>query len=272
MFCKYCGKQVKDGARFCGECGKELDVPTKVIEKNQNHINSEPVESARQSSTPAKSRTNWTRWAGIISAVVITATGTSFLNDDGDKKTPSQKPSSTVTTPNVHNIKPAPKTSQNVAPKSYDAKVRPRIEEFEWTKNVMKNGIWPEAQKITAFKDISGTWKCMNTYDPARKMNNYCRDISNVTISGAEGKVTVLYDWYQIYYEGEPPHDMTKGPKTTLTGSYKKSNSGTWELSATSKGTRIIIDNFYLYKGKQYALGSIVVADGTVGDVTMVRP
>lgn len=112
----------------------------------------------------------------------------------------------------------------------------------------------------------------MNTYDPARKMNNYCRDISNVTISGTEGKVNVLYDWYQIYYEGEPPHDMTKGPKTTLTGSYKKSNSGTWELSATSKGTRIIIDNFYLYKGKQYALGSIVVADGTVGDVTMVRP
>ena len=55
----------------------------------------------------------------------------------------------------------------------------------------MKNGVWKNAKKVSSFKDISGTWKCLNTYDPIRKMGKYCRDISNVTISGTEGNTTI---------------------------------------------------------------------------------
>lgn len=282
MFCRYCGKPVPDEARFCSSCGKKLDdlsnKNTETVDNIKKSENASEIPNA--SSEPKKQKNSWMKWAGIISAVVIGATGTSFLNgDDGGNTVKPVSPSGP--TKHINNIKssqssPKATTKQvppkQLAPKSYDANTRPKIEDFNWTKTVMQKGIWSGAQRITAFKDISGTWKCLNTYDPTRKMGKYCRDISNVIISGTEGNVKVLYDWYKIFYEGEPPEDMTKGPKTTMTGTYKKGSTGKLELAVATKGSKLVIDQFYVYNGKQYAIGVIILADGTVGDVTMVRP
>lgn len=277
MFCKYCGKPVPDEARFCSSCGKKLDdlsnKNTETVDNIKKSENASEIPNA--SSEPKKQKNSWMKWAGIISAVVIGATGTSFLSgDDGGNTVKPVSPSGPPK--HINNIKspqtpsqPAPK---QVASKSYNATTRPKIEEFNWTKTVMQQGVWSGAKRVTAFKDISGTWKCMNTYDPTRKMGKYCRDISNVIISGTEGNTKVLYDWYKIFYEGEPPQDMTKGPKTTMTGTYKKGSTGKYELAVSTKGSKLVIDQFYVYNGKQYAIGVIILADGTVGDVTMVRP
>lgn len=35
MFCKYCGKEITEGKKFCSECGKCVDEVTPVVENNQ---------------------------------------------------------------------------------------------------------------------------------------------------------------------------------------------------------------------------------------------
>ncbi len=287
MFCKRCGKPLDIGARFCGHCGERVEAAKPInpaeIPADEYRRRTNTVEIARKTQEPPKRKTSWLRRAGIAATVFLVGMGifNFFKSSDGGNTNSKPKTVSTsnVAKQDVSKSNNSSTTKKNVqgatntaAVKSYSTKVRPKIEDFNWTNTVMKNGVWKNAKRVTAFKDISGTWKCMNTYDPENKMGNYCRDISNVTISGTEGNVKVYYDWYKIFYNGEPPQDMTKGPKTTLTGTYKKGSTGKLELVATSKGTRFAVDQFYVYNGKQYAIGTILVADGTIGNVTMVRP
>lgn len=293
MFCKKCGKPLEDGSRFCSHCGERLEAATPVKPVNPAEIPAEEyrrrvkaAEASKNTQEPPKKKTSWLRWVSIACSIFFTGMGifNYFKSNDGGNTNPEPKTvaSSNVPKPNQaktnnptttqKKVQGTTNTSSTSTSKSYSTKARPKIEDFNWTATVMKNGVWKNAKIITAFKDISGTWKCLNTYDPTRKMGKYCRDISNVTISGTEGNAKVLYDWYKIFYEGEAPQDMTKGPKTTMTGTYKKGSTGKFELAVSTKGSKLVIDQFYLYNGKQYAIGVIILADGTVGNVTMVRP
>lgn len=287
MLCKKCGKPIDTGAVFCGQCGEKIEAAKPInpaeIPADEYRRRTNATDISRSSQEPTKKKTSWLGFASIASSVFFT--GMCIFNffkssDGGDTnhqtkvvatsnvaKQNISKPNNSSTTK-----KTVKGTAKTTMAKSYNTKGRPKIDDFVWTNTVMKNGVWNSAIKVTAFKDIIGTWKCMNTYDPENKAGNYCRDISNVTISGTERNVKVYYDWYKIFYNGEPPQDMTKGPKTTLTGTYQKGSTGKFELVATSKGTRFAVDKFYIYNGKQYAIGTILVADGTIGNVTMVRP
>lgn len=163
-------------------------------------------------------------------------------------------------------------TATKQAAKNYNAKTRPSMQEFNWAAGVMANGVPKAAQALKDFDDIRGTWKCMITYDPERKKKAYCRDLSNVTISGYEKTANFILDWYQVYYEGEPPADMTKDADTALKGEFFRNPSGKGMMEVKGNPYPYVSGQFYAYQGKQYFYGNIMCKNGVTGFVTMVRP
>ncbi|MBR5144362.1 MAG: zinc-ribbon domain-containing protein, partial [Clostridia bacterium] len=42
MFCKNCGKEIADGARFCASCGATVDSESKAAEATMGDVASDP--------------------------------------------------------------------------------------------------------------------------------------------------------------------------------------------------------------------------------------
>lgn len=67
MFCKYCGKEVKEGAKFCENCGKPLNDEPVMI----NEVKAEPKMDVNPAVEKKPITKKWWFWAIIVVVVII---------------------------------------------------------------------------------------------------------------------------------------------------------------------------------------------------------
>ena len=143
---------------------------------------------------------------------------------------------------------------------------RPDLEEFQWYDIVRKDGVWQDAERMTTFDALKGSWKGMIVYAADRKMEPYARELLNVTIAGEEQDCRLTLDWYQMCWEERTPRDETGKADSVLSGVYRNN-----ECYVAGSGS-IILGKFCRYEGKEYAFGSLTLTDGNTVELVLMRP
>ena len=143
---------------------------------------------------------------------------------------------------------------------------RPNLEEFQWYDAVRKDGVWQDAERMTTFDALKGSWKGMIVYAADRKMEPYARELLNVTIAGEEQDCRLTLDWYQMCWEERTPRDETGKADSVLSGVYRNN-----ECYVAGSGS-IILGQFCRYEGKEYAFGSLTLTDGNTVELVLMRP
>lgn len=143
---------------------------------------------------------------------------------------------------------------------------RPNLEEFQWYDAVRKDGVWQDAERMTTFDALKGSWKGMIVYAADRKMEPYARELLNVTIAGEEQDCRLTLDWYQMCWEERTPRDETGKADSVLSGVYRNN-----ECYVAGSGS-IILGQFCRYEGKEYAFGSLTLTDGNTVEMVLMRP
>ena len=143
---------------------------------------------------------------------------------------------------------------------------RPDLEEFQWYDTVRKDGVWQDAERMTTFDALKGSWKGMIVYAADRKMEPYARELLNVTIAGEEQDCRLTLDWYQMCWEERTPRDETGKADSVLSGVYRNN-----ECYVAGSGS-IILGQFCRYEGKEYAFGSLTLTDGNTVELVLMRP
>ena len=143
---------------------------------------------------------------------------------------------------------------------------RPNLEEFQWYDAVRKDGVWQDAERMTTFDALKGSWKGMIVYAADRKMEPYARELLNVTIAGEEQDCRLTLDGYQMCWEERTPRDETGKADSVLSGVYRNN-----ECYVAGSGS-IILGQFCRYEGKEYAFGSLTLTDGNTVELVLMRP
>ncbi len=143
---------------------------------------------------------------------------------------------------------------------------RPDLEEFQWYDAVRKDGVWQDAERMTTFDALKGSWKGMIVYAADRKMEPYARELLNVTIAGEEQDCRLTLDWYQMCWEERTPRDETGKADSVLSGVYRNN-----ECYVAGSGS-IILGQFCRYEGKEYAFGSLTLTGGNTVELVLMRP
>ena len=152
----------------------------------------------------------------------------------------------------------APQTAPAAAPPAeLDGSSRPSIADFGWINDY--SGA-PSGCTWLSFPDYLGDWKAIFIY-PEIGAN----ELVNVNLDPGQSNLQVKIDWYLMNYDGEAPYDET-GMEDSILNGYEWGNG----IQATGVGT-FTIDEFYQYNGRQYAVGSLALQDGSVAFVAMVR-
>ena len=162
-----------------------------------------------------------------------------------------------------------PEPEQKPELQSYETNERPTDDDFlEWyAKDVMWNGVPADAEKITDFSQIAGTWKGLIYHDPNNEYNSEGVELLNFTVGGTEDAVTLTADWYSIYFVAEgQEYSKEEENDSVFTGLWL---DGALEVSGSGS---IHLTEFYVRDGRQYAAGTMDCVDGVFACVAMVRP
>lgn len=143
---------------------------------------------------------------------------------------------------------------------------RPNLEEFQWYDAVRKDGVWQDAERMTTFDALKGSWKGMIVYAADRKMEPYARELLNVTIAGEEQDCRLTLDWYQMCWEDRLPRSESNKADSVFSGAYRNN-----ECYVTGSGS-ITLGQFCRYEGKEYAFGSLTLTDGNTVELVLMRP
>ena len=143
---------------------------------------------------------------------------------------------------------------------------RPDLEEFQWYDTVRKDGVWQDAAWMTAFDQVTGSWKGMIVYASDRKMEPYARELLNVTLTGTEQDCRLTLDWYQMCWKDRVPRSESNKADSVFSGAYRNS-----ECYVTGSGS-ITLGQFCRYEGKEYAFGSLTLTDGNTVELVLMRP
>lgn len=143
---------------------------------------------------------------------------------------------------------------------------RPDLEEFQWYDAVRKDGVWQDAERMTTFDALKGSWKGMIVYAADRKMEPYARELLNVTIAGEEQDCRLTLDWYQMCWEDRLPRSESNKADSVFSGAYRNN-----ECYVTGSGS-ITLGQFCRYEGKEYAFGSLTLTDGNTVELVLMRP
>lgn len=153
----------------------------------------------------------------------------------------------------------------------YSTEQRPKFEEFEWCYGQygLVYDMPPTAYKLTNDLGFNGGWKCMIIYNPTNSSGTYIRELNNVHMYVQNGLVDLVIDWYMIsndvYAEPENEEDMKD---IVYNGS---SLNGGVSVSNTETNTSLILSSFWKEGGYEYAVGSMLLGDGTVAYVALYR-
>lgn len=143
---------------------------------------------------------------------------------------------------------------------------RPDLEEFQWYDAVRKDGVWQDAERMTTFDALKGSWKGMIVYAADRKMEPYARELLNVTIAGEEQDCRLTMDWYQMCWEDRLPRSESNKADSVFSGAYRNN-----ECYVTGSDS-ITLGQFCRYEGKEYAFGSLTLTDGNAVELVLMRP
>ena len=143
---------------------------------------------------------------------------------------------------------------------------RPNLEEFQWYDAVRKDGVWQDAERMTTFDALKGSWKGMIVYAADRKMEPYARELLNVTIAGEEQDCRLTLDWYQMCWEDRLPRSESNKADSVFSGAYR--NNECYVIGSDS----ITLGQFCRYEGKEYAFGSLTLTDGNTVELVLMRP
>ncbi len=143
---------------------------------------------------------------------------------------------------------------------------RPNLEEFQWYDAVRKDGVWQDAERMTTFDALKGSWKGMIVYAADRKMEPYARELLNVTIAGEEQDCRLTMDWYQMCWEDRLPRSESNKADSVFSGAYRNN-----ECYVTGSDS-ITLGQFCRYEGKEYAFGSLTLTDGNTVELVLMRP
>ena len=143
---------------------------------------------------------------------------------------------------------------------------RPDLEEFQWYDAVRKDGVWQDAERMTTFDALKGSWKGMTVYAADRKMEPYARELLNVTIAGEEQDCRLTLDWYQMCWEDRLPRSESNKADSVFSGAYRNN-----ECYVTGSDS-ITLGQFCRYEGKEYAFGSLTLTDGNTVELVLMRP
>ena len=143
---------------------------------------------------------------------------------------------------------------------------RPNLEEFQWYDAVRKDGVWQDAERMTMFDALKGSWKGMIVYAADRKMEPYARELLNVTIAGEEQDCRLTLDWYQMCWEDRLPRSESNKADSVFSGAYRNN-----ECYVTGSDS-ITLGQFCRYEGKEYAFGSLTLTDGNTVELVLMRP
>lgn len=143
---------------------------------------------------------------------------------------------------------------------------RPDLEEFQWYDAVRKDGVWQDAERMTTFDALKGSWKGMIVYAADRKMEPYARELLNVTIAGEEQDCRLTLDWYQMCWEDRLPRSESNKADSVFSGAYRNN-----ECYVTGSDS-ITLGQFCRYEGKEYAFGSLTLTDGNTVELVLMRP
>lgn len=143
---------------------------------------------------------------------------------------------------------------------------RPNLEEFQWYDAVRKDGVWQDAERMTTFDALKGSWKGMIVYAADRKMEPYARELLNVTIAGEEQDCRLTLDWYQMCWEDRLPRSESNKADSVFSGAYRNN-----ECYVTGSDS-ITLGQFCRYEGKEYAFGTLTLPDGNGVELVLMRP
>ena len=301
MFCSNCGKQIPDNSRFCENCGSRVEIEdtlTPPPREPQWSTLQSSVEEEIFTDSPGQSKK--LGFVPMVVIFVVIAVGVWFLKGFLGDAEPSQQQAVQADTLPVQTDDPpvqadTPPTQTDDPPvqgdtgegeydvseiegiedigeddigyiierlSTYD---RPTLEEFAWYDEVFNNGVWPDATPVTELPYILGGWKCYIVYDPYVITGSEVQELANVELSIGSGGAFAWVDWYQIFWNGEPPYDETDQEDTEFVGSYE---DGVFELTGPGN---LSIGQFYEYQGKYYGFGSLLTPDGTTADFLLMR-
>lgn len=143
---------------------------------------------------------------------------------------------------------------------------RPNLEEFQWYDAVRKDGVWQDAERMTTFDALKGSWKGMIVYAADRKMEPYARELLNVTIAGEEQDCRLTLDWYQMCWKDRLPRSESNKADSVFSGAYRNN-----ECYVTGSDS-ITLGQFCRYEGKEYAFGTLTLPDGNGVELVLMRP
>lgn len=149
----------------------------------------------------------------------------------------------------------------------YSTAARPDLSDFLWyTEEVQYDGVPSEATVIDNIEPLIGGWKALIIYDPNNEMESYAMEFLNINLTGTKEGVSLLLDWYMIFWGDGQGFDETDMEDSVFTGRWDE--TGLW---ASGPGT-IRLNKFYSINNRQYAIGTMDTPDGTPAFIAMVRP
>ena len=146
---------------------------------------------------------------------------------------------------------------------------RPVLGDFEWC--VGQFGFIrqaPEdAELISDVQGYTGGWKAMIIYNPDDPNGIFTRELDNIYIGVYDdNRAEVTIDWYLLVPDYSEISNLEDMEDTLFTG-------GITNTGISANGPALIsLDSFWNSSGRQYALGSLTMQDGTNAYLAMVRP
>lgn len=195
------------------------------------------------------------------------------MNEEMEASVPKEEEPSPELPQQEEQFPPAPADSEDI-PEKDETRVdlstmeRPDLEDFLWyTEDVYYNGVPTNANSIITMEFLTGSWKALIIYDPNNEYDAGAMEFLNIDLAGADGIVSLTFDWYQIFWANEGESlDETEMEDSVYNGKWEK--GGLW---ASGAGTTHLTQ-FYELQGKQYAVGTMDTPDGTPAFVALVRP
>lgn len=212
------------------------------------------VEKHGEPAAP-KRRTGWTRAVVVLAILLVLGAAVYMIGM-----------SSRDTLPDDVMVAGWPESGGAPAGDAVSTTDRPNLEEFQWYDAVRKDGVWQDAERMTAFDQVTGSWKGMVVYALDRKMESYARELLNVTIAGEEQDCRLTLDWYQMCWKDRVPRSESNKADSVFSGAYRNS-----ECYVTGSGS-ITLGQFCRYEGKEYAFGSLTLTDGNTVELVLMRP
>ena len=241
-----------------------------------NSDGDDPDRASRKNSSIAETTDAEEEDSSFATEATTTETGTSTQTTTTTEETTSVTTETTaVTTTEITTTEPPAPISDDSAAKAeaaaYSTQDRPTFAEFDWCYG--QNGLImspPQgADLIDNYFATGGGWKSMLIYEDTEGIGA-TREIDNIELFFDGNRVTLSVDWYYV----EPPYSeayyMDEGTVTQFSGAV---NGSVIHTAADVNGSTVTIDlySFWRVDGKQYALGTLYLPDGTSNYLALVR-